>query len=49
MYLDKNFKEVTVDMIETHKSGLFAMNRKKEVVQIKIPKNSLAFQVGESS
>jgi isopenicillin N synthase-like dioxygenase len=48
MYLDWDGNEISKDKIEDPKSGLFAMNRKQEVVQIKIPRDSLAFQIGES-
>ena len=49
MYLDKNGKEIPSTDIEDKESGLFAMNWQKQIIQIKIPRNSLAFQVGESS
>lgn len=49
MYLDKNFNEVSPEEIEDDESGLFAMTRNHEEVQIKIPKDSLAFQIGECS
>lgn len=49
MYLDEAGNEVSVESIETKRSGLFAMNRKGEIIQIKIPRNSLAFQIGETA
>uniref|UniRef100_A0A7S3K877 Uncharacterized protein n=1 Tax=Euplotes crassus TaxID=5936 RepID=A0A7S3K877_EUPCR len=49
MYLDENFNEVSPDTIEDDDSGLFAMTRNHEEVKIKIPQNSLAFQIGECS
>ncbi len=49
MYLDSNGKEIMPDQIETGRSGLFAMNRRQEICQIKIPRDSLAFQIGETA
>jgi len=49
MYLDKDFNEVDPATLEDEESGLFEMNRNHEQVKIKIPKNSLAFQIGESA
>ena len=47
MYLDKDFNEVAPEEIEDDVSGLFAMTRDHQEVKIKIPQNSLAFQIGE--
>lgn len=49
MYLDKDFNEVSPDEVEDEESGLFAMNRNKEKVKIRIPKDALAIQIGESA
>lgn len=49
MYLDENYKEIDPATLEDNESGLFAMNRNYEQVRIKIPKHSLAFQIGESA
>jgi hypothetical protein len=49
MYLDKDYNEVDPASIEDDVSGLFAMNRQSEEVRIKIPRDSLAFQIGESA
>lgn len=49
MYLDPEFNEVDPKDIEDNVSGLFAMTRNHEEVQIKIPKDSLAFQIGETA
>jgi len=49
MYLDKQGNEVSKDLIEDSMHGLFAMNWKQEIVQIKIPRDSIAFQIGETS
>jgi hypothetical protein len=49
MYLDKDYNEVDPNTIEDDVSGLFAMNRHSEEVRIRIPKDSLAFQIGESA
>lgn len=49
MYLDKDFKEVDPATLEDSESGLFAMTRNHQQVRIKIPKDSLAFQIGESA
>jgi isopenicillin N synthase-like dioxygenase len=49
LYLDKDQNEVDPNDIEDTESGLFAMNRKYEQIKIKIPQNSLAFQIGESA
>jgi len=43
MYLDKQGNEVSKDLIEDSMHGLFAMNWKQEIVQIKIPRDSIAF------
>ena len=48
MYLDKDFNEVKPQDIEDKVSGLFAMTRHHVEVQVKIPQNSLAFQIGET-
>ena len=48
IYIDNDGKEVSRDKVEDDKSGLFAMNRDHEVVKIRIPPHSLAFQIGES-
>ena len=49
MYLAPDGSEVDPSSIEDTESGLFAMNRNFEQVKIKIPKDSLAFQIGESA
>ena len=49
MYLDKDFNEVHPEEIEDDVSGLFAMTRNHQEVKIKIPQNSLAFQIGETA
>lgn len=49
MYLDPDFNEIDPATLEDSESGLFAMNRHHEQVKIKIPKHSLAFQIGESA
>lgn len=49
MYLDRDFKEVDPRDIEDDVSGLFAMTRNHQEVKVKIPQNSLAFQIGESA
>lgn len=49
MYLDKDFNEVSPESLEDSESGLFAMTRNHEEIKIKIPQNSLAFQIGETA
>ena len=49
MYLDADGHEIPASELETEGSGLFAMNRQGEIVKIQIPRNSLAFQIGEST
>jgi isopenicillin N synthase-like dioxygenase len=49
MYLDKDFKEVHPSDIEDDVSGLFAMTRDHQEIKIRIPQNSLAFQIGETA
>jgi isopenicillin N synthase-like dioxygenase len=49
MYLDPDYNEVDPASLEDEESGLFAMNRNHEQVRIRIPKDSLAFQIGESA
>lgn len=49
MYLDKDFKEVDPKDVEDDVSGLFAMTRDHKEVKIRIPQNSLAFQIGETA
>ena len=49
MYLDEDYNEVDPATLEDETSGLFAMNRNHEEVRIRIPRDSLAFQIGESA
>ena len=49
MYIDEDDNEVDPTTIEDDQSGLFAMNRNHEQIRIKIPRDSLAFQIGESA
>lgn len=47
MYLDENYEEVLPEEMEDDESGLFAMTRAHKEVKIKIPRDSLLFQIGE--
>ena len=47
MYLDHDFNEIPPSEIEDDVSGLFAMTRNHQEIKIKIPQDSLAFQIGE--
>mmetsp|Transcript_40766 Transcript_40766/g.46723 ORF Transcript_40766/g.46723 Transcript_40766/m.46723 type:complete len:140 (-) Transcript_40766:56-475(-) len=49
MYLDPDFNEIDPKDIEDDVSGLFAMTRNHEEIKIKIPRDSIAFQIGETA